>query len=268
MCSFLFLVVFLDLLTSACGHGRLMEPPSRSSMWREGFNTPRNDDDNALSCGGFWNQHGIHGGKCGICGDPYQGPRENEAGGKYATGVISRVYKQGQTIDVIVEVTANHLGWFEFKICPQNNPKMEATQECLDKHVLRLSDGSATRYYIGSQSGSIPARVQLPQDITCSHCVLQWKWHHHHHHGLGYGPQEEFYGCADVAISSASGSEAAASLASSTVVSSVVATLDLQPRGQCFAVSPTWRGQPQMDTWCDYSCTVTGYCPQGLCACP
>ena len=35
------------------GHGRLVDPPSRSSAWRYGFDTPRNYDDNQLFCGGF-----------------------------------------------------------------------------------------------------------------------------------------------------------------------------------------------------------------------
>ena len=35
------------------GHGRLIEPPSRSSAWRFGFPTPINYDDNELFCGGF-----------------------------------------------------------------------------------------------------------------------------------------------------------------------------------------------------------------------
>ena len=30
------------------------------------------------------------GGKCGVCGDPWDGARENEAGGRYATGIIVR----------------------------------------------------------------------------------------------------------------------------------------------------------------------------------
>jgi hypothetical protein len=46
------------------------------------------------------NQWGLNQGRCGICGDPYQGPRENEAGGKYAKGTIVRHYKEGQNIDV------------------------------------------------------------------------------------------------------------------------------------------------------------------------
>ena len=34
------------------GHGRLVDPPSRSSMWRYGFKNPPNYNDNQLYCGG------------------------------------------------------------------------------------------------------------------------------------------------------------------------------------------------------------------------
>lgn len=34
-------------------HGRLISPPSRSSMWRFGFSTPENYNDNELFCGGI-----------------------------------------------------------------------------------------------------------------------------------------------------------------------------------------------------------------------
>ena len=34
-------------------HGRLWEPPSRSSMWRRGYNVSVNINDNELNCGGF-----------------------------------------------------------------------------------------------------------------------------------------------------------------------------------------------------------------------
>ena len=36
------------------GHGRLRVPPSRTSMWRDGFGTPANYNDNELFCGGSW----------------------------------------------------------------------------------------------------------------------------------------------------------------------------------------------------------------------
>lgn len=36
-------------------------------------------------------------GKCGVCGDAYNAaPRQHEAGGEYAKGIISRYYTAGQ----------------------------------------------------------------------------------------------------------------------------------------------------------------------------
>ena len=42
----------------------------------------------------FQHQWGINGGKCGVCGDPWDGVREHEAGGKYANGLIAANYTQ------------------------------------------------------------------------------------------------------------------------------------------------------------------------------
>ena len=72
-------------------------------------------------------------GKCGVCGDPYDGIRKHEAGGKFAKGIIVRDYKKGSVITVKTIVTANHFGYFEFRLCPLNNVHKRATQACLDK---------------------------------------------------------------------------------------------------------------------------------------
>ena len=45
--------VLCNVVRMVLGHGRLMEPPSRSSMWRLGYNTAHNYQDNELFCGGF-----------------------------------------------------------------------------------------------------------------------------------------------------------------------------------------------------------------------
>lgn len=47
------LIAISAVVHRASGHGRLMDPPGRSSAWRLGFSTPHNYDDNALFCGGF-----------------------------------------------------------------------------------------------------------------------------------------------------------------------------------------------------------------------
>ena len=105
------------------GHARLLKPASRSSAWREGFNTPRRNDDNGAWCGGMTYQHRQAGGKCAICGDAYNDPvpRRMEAPGRMATGTITGEYREGQTIKITVHVTANHKGVFVFKLCHFGN---------------------------------------------------------------------------------------------------------------------------------------------------
>lgn len=67
-----FLVTFLGTsLLEINGHGRLIEPPSRASAWRYGFDTPHNYNDHELYCGGFTRQWVKNEGKCGICGDAW-----------------------------------------------------------------------------------------------------------------------------------------------------------------------------------------------------
>ncbi|XP_070378456.1 uncharacterized protein [Dermacentor albipictus] len=196
----------------AQGHGRLMEPPSRSSMWRFGYKTPPNYNDNELFCGGYavhWQQNG---GKCGVCGDPWHQatPRNNEAGGKYAKGIIVRRYKRGEVMKASVQLTANHRGYFEFRLCPVNDPKVTATDECMAKHPLTMADdpSGSTRYMVDARKRNFDLRLKLPNDMTCTQCVLQWSYTAGNNWGrcangssaVGCGPQETFRGCADIAI--------------------------------------------------------------------
>lgn len=47
------ITVLVAFVASVLGHGRLISPPGRSTMWRYGYNTPKNYNDNQLYCGGF-----------------------------------------------------------------------------------------------------------------------------------------------------------------------------------------------------------------------
>jgi hypothetical protein len=89
------------------GHGRLMDPPSRSSIWRlpefSSYSPPINYDDNQLFCGGL-HQEDNPGTNCGVCGDPLDQsrPRDNEIGGVYYnTGYITRAYNASQVNHII-----------------------------------------------------------------------------------------------------------------------------------------------------------------------
>ena len=124
----------------------------------------------------FQNQWNTNDGKCGICGDPWQGPRENEAGGKYALGIITRQYKTSSQIPVIVEVTAPHKGWFEFRICKNDNVMKAASQACLDEYLLTVVN-SGTRYHVTfDYPMDYDLVVQLPKGLECKQCVFQWKY--------------------------------------------------------------------------------------------
>ena len=119
----LLLVIAAATLQGVMGHGYMIHPPQRSSMWRANFDTPENYDDNALFCGGysvstiviiinsssmnklwinfFFNQvqyDKVNQGRCGECGDEWSLPRPrlHDEGGKYGQGIIGATFKQGE----------------------------------------------------------------------------------------------------------------------------------------------------------------------------
>lgn len=46
------IVLSLVLVNNVHGQGRMLTPAGRSSLWRDGYDTPINDNDNILNCGG------------------------------------------------------------------------------------------------------------------------------------------------------------------------------------------------------------------------
>ena len=79
-----------------------------------------------------------------------------------------------------IELTANHYGSFEMFLCPNNDPRYEATQACFDKYPLYLSNSRELRYIIPKSSQKQEAftyTVKLPRGVTCTQCVLQWTYY-------------------------------------------------------------------------------------------
>lgn len=180
MLKLLSLVVLVGLaaVRQVDSHGRLLNPPARSSCWREFPGKCSTEyTDNQMNCGGFWQQHSVNGGKCSVCGEDWSLRNkmfERPAGSKY-TGFKVRNYQQGQTVDVTVEITANHLGWFEFRVCNVDDRTGDADQSCLDKNLLADRNG-VTRFQIGSRLGMFTYQLVLPKSLRCNHCVFQWKY--------------------------------------------------------------------------------------------
>ena len=114
------ILIILSLASSVYrvyGHGRMIDPPSRNSAWRYDFPNPPHYTDNELNCGGFNVQWRTNKGKCGVCGDPYHEKNQPHIyPGKYAKGIITKTYREGQEIEVLIEITSNHLGTFFFRI--------------------------------------------------------------------------------------------------------------------------------------------------------
>ncbi len=88
----------------------------------------------------------------------------------------------------------------------------DATQECLDQHLLTIVGTDSTKFRDVRKYGSeaITVRVQLPSDFVCQHCVFQWKYTTGNNwgtdpitgqSGIGMGIENEtFMGCSDISI--------------------------------------------------------------------
>ena len=199
-----------SLVGEAVCHARLTEPPARTTAWRFGFGTPVNYNDHETNCGGFSRQWTRNGGRCGPCGDPWDRarPREGEAGGRYGRGVVVRRYTEAATLAVRVDVTANHRGHFAFALCDRATAEDDA---CFRRHPLVVADTGAARWPVARGTGTHAVRVQLPRNVTCGACVLQWRYVAGNNWGacpggggaVGCGPQEEFRACADISIARA-----------------------------------------------------------------
>jgi len=77
-----------------------------------------------------------------------------------------------------VQLTASHYGHFEFRLCADKKSVDElVTQECLDKHLLKLEDGTTEFPIPTLEAKNYYPVIQLPADVNCEFCVLQWTYH-------------------------------------------------------------------------------------------
>ncbi|KAL8595509.1 hypothetical protein ACOMHN_000718 [Nucella lapillus] len=196
------------------GHGRMLLPPSRPTAWRLGFDSPVNYDDNQQYCGGRVIQK-KYGHKCGICGDPWEPiprPYERPDGQMVMQGnFILSTYRSGARISASVQITASHMGYFEFFLCnvDELEGSVEATLDCLLKHPLSVVNKGGSTRYSPVTKGVHDVTLQLPPGLVCHHCVLQWKYtagNDWNNGCMGCGAQEEFYSCADLSITRQDGS--------------------------------------------------------------
>lgn len=143
-----------------------------------------------------------------MCGDPYDEQKQPHAdGGRYSNGIIAKTYEKGQMIDVTVHLTTSHLGNFEFRVGDFTDKKTAGdTRGKLLGSILKLDNGSSKFTKVG-KTGMYKIKLQLPADLTCKRCVIQWWYTGGNNWGCdrtgcatGKGPQETFVNCADVTI--------------------------------------------------------------------
>jgi len=280
----------LFIIVSVKGHARLIEPPSRSSMWRYGFDNPADYQDNEGFCGGFKHQWDDLDGKCGICGDAFDAdPKDHEApGGRFANGIIVKEYKSGDKMKVSVEVTANHKGFFTFKLCPNNNIHQDPTQECFDKHHLNLASGEVNFTVPDEGSKTFEMELELPEELSCDQCILQWTYRAGNNWGVdpdgtgcvGCGHQEHFRACADIKIIGTTDPSTMSPFNPVTTKKPKPSTTKApKPTATVKPPTTTHKGHKacksvppyngaNMDTWCDQNCNaIYPNCPEDHCKC-
>lgn len=200
---------------AASGHGFLERPAAR--------NVQHNSDwcPQCLNAGGPWLVYAHGKARYGVCGDKWDGPRDHEAGGKYATPPrIADTYFTGQTFTAKAKFTANHKGRWSLRLCPvpgggtAAEERRATTQRCFDKHVLHRADGTGPYTEVPPSASVVSAKYVLPKGVRCRRCVLQWTYEtgnscnppgvHRPDPGLSSCKVstngEQFWNCADVRI--------------------------------------------------------------------
>ncbi|PVD31638.1 hypothetical protein C0Q70_07055 [Pomacea canaliculata] len=205
------------------GGGRLVEPPNRSSVWRQGRTGAMvNLNDDQLNCGAETMPVMFMEGDepvCGVCGDALFGPQDNLIGGRYVSFPtrVTRYYDASLSNIIPVTFFLNQtvipgLDTVTFGLCHIINRMHDVTWECVEDSRLHIEMWGNT-YYPG-HSGMHSVVLRIPPHVTCSHCVLQWHWktsvvadraycQSHPLLRVCYSPVE-YINCADITISRSS----------------------------------------------------------------
>ena len=73
-------------------------------------------------------------------------------------------------------MTANHKGFFVFRLCPNNNPKKAPSEECFTHYPLKFASGEEIYMVKKLFLGRIELEIKLPDGLECWQCILQWTW--------------------------------------------------------------------------------------------
>ena len=236
--------------------------------------TPSDDLFQRIVLAFYHQQNKFEDGTCGVCGDHYQTDQpEYVHPGQFATGVITRTLTEGQTFTAKVKITANHRGFFEFRVGKIGTPPMTNAKLT---HLLELASGG-TKWPLPDGKKEFSLDLKLPQGLVCDHCVMQWWWKDGNSWGcddsgcgIGNGLQEVFVNCADIRILPKDGTLPPTDSPQTQLPVSQTPAPPTQapvtsPPGGCQATG-AWAGNTAMDQWCASNCAA-GNCPASICVC-
>ena len=110
-------------------------------------------------------------------------------------------FKSGQEVEITVQVTTYHKGYFEFKLCPNNNVNEDPVQDCFDKWVkqntkydlkiaplklillrnlLEVVNGDGTKYYPHGGSKTYRKDLFFSSISNTGHWSFNFFTHHLH----------------------------------------------------------------------------------------
>jgi len=225
-------------------HGRMIVPQARNVIHSSG-------DENAQVGGGPSSVH--QGGRYlhGICGDAPGKPQvSNKVGATQAT------YQAGQVVEFKVSVTAHHMGFFEFELCDDAGALSE---QCFARHRLLkedcqcscqdgtnncaacdacrrwwkpLMESEAKSWVARDYEGLVlpghyldevefTVRYAIPEGISTSQGVIRWHYLTTNSCTSKSSSPEEFWNCADVAISNVGASTGVASAIDNALLESM-----------------------------------------------
>ena len=85
-----------------------------------------------------------------------------------------------KVIDVIIDVVANHKGFFAFRLCPNNNPTKAPKADCFHHHPLKLANGRSFYFLDPEEEQRMGTRyelqLKLPDGLECWQCIIQWTY--------------------------------------------------------------------------------------------
>jgi len=213
---------------SVNAHGYLKTPAARN--WARSIPEHMTYEPQSLPAGGPGSVFENGGYAHGMCGDSKANPDQKWN----MPGQVQASYTEGETIDMSVVITAHHSGWFEAQLCDKQDISEECfyanrlmrpgctdvnDEECFRvwKPLLSLEvphssmDGFSGTMDVVDRSTSniftteLHYQMVLPQDVTCSHCVMRWHWFTTNSCAAKSdgqsGTSEEFWNCADVRVS-------------------------------------------------------------------